>query len=278
MANLKLEGVVLSNGVALTVQMIESLKNNQLRLSISIDGIGQANDIQRHFVNGHGSFSNIERTLDRLERSNFLPSITITITSRNVSGLPETVKYLLDRGLPFTINFYRDNECSASHTDLRYVNEQIIRYVKEAFQVIEQNLPPYSLLGSLVDRARLDASHNRPCGVGDSYFVIDQKGGVAKCHMEIEKTITDISAQDPLTLIRLDQLGILNPSVDEKEGCRECEWRYWCSGGCPALTYRMTGRFDVKSPNCNIYMALFPEVLRLEGLRLLKYGHPARAA
>jgi hypothetical protein len=36
-------------------------------------------------------------------------------------------------------------------------------------------------------------------------------------------------------------------------------------------TYRATGRYDVKSPNCNIYKALFPEALRLEGLRLLKY-------
>ncbi len=31
------------------------------------------------------------------------------------------------------------------------------------------------------------------------------------------------------------------------------------------------GDNDVKSPNCNIYKALFPEALRLEGLRLLKY-------
>ncbi|MCD6289306.1 MAG: hypothetical protein J7M34_02290 [Anaerolineae bacterium] len=37
------------------------------------------------------------------------------------------------------------------------------------------------------------------------------------------------------------------------------------------VTYRVTGRYDVKSPYCNIYRALFPEVLRLEALHLLKY-------
>ena len=42
-----------------------------------------------------------------------------------------------------------------------------------------------------------------------------------------------------------------------------------CGGALEA--YRATGRYDVKSPNCNIYKALFPEALRLEGLRLLKY-------
>ncbi|HNF93684.1 MAG TPA: radical SAM protein, partial [Anaerolineales bacterium] len=52
---------------------------------------------------------------------------------------------------------------------------------------------------------------------------------------------------------------------------KTCEWKHWCTGGCPLETHRVTGRYNVKSPNCNIYKALFPEALRLEGLRLWKY-------
>jgi hypothetical protein len=58
----------------------------------------------------------------------------------------------------------------------------------------------------------------------------------------------------------------------EKEGCRDCTWRYWCSGGCAVATFKATGRYDIKSPNCNIYKAIYPQALRLEGLRLLKYA------
>ena len=79
---------------------------------------------------------------------------------------------------------------------------------------------------------------------------------------------------DPLSLVRADTVGIQNVPVDEKEGCRTCEWRYWCAGGCPLATFRATGRYDVRSPNCNIYKALFPVAVRLEGLRLLKYYAP----
>jgi uncharacterized protein len=275
-SNLLLDGVVMTNGVALSLSMVERLKESQLRISISIDGVGDTNDIQRKFKNGRGSFSYVERTLNLLDGAGFTPTITITVTSRNAGGLAKTVEYLLGRNLPFSINFYRENECSASFTDLKYQEADLIKNIKEAFHIIEQNLPSYSLLGALADRARLDALHDRPCGVGDSYFVVNQNGGIAKCHMEIEKTITDIYAEDPLSLIRADQLGIMNHPVDEKEGCRDCEWRYWCSGGCPALTYRATGRYDIKSPNCNIYKALFPDVLRLEGLRLLKFGTPSK--
>jgi uncharacterized protein len=270
--HLKLDSVVLSNGVALSDQMIAEMKTRGIRLMISLDGVGEYHDQHRPFVNGKGSFKHAERTLDRLAAHDFTPSISITVSNRNLEGLAETVDYVLKRGLPFTINFYRENECSTSFVDLSYNNEAIISAMKEAFAVIEDNIPFHSLLGAIVDRAQLEAPHDRPCGVGNSYLVINHKGGVAKCHMEIEQAVTDISALDPLQIIRKDQIGVQNPSVEAKEGCRECHWRYWCAGGCPVLTYRVTGRFDVKSPNCHIYKAIFPEVLRLEGLRLLKYG------
>ncbi len=270
--DLALDGVVLSNGVALSHRMIEEMNARGLRLMISLDGVGDTHDAMRPFVNGHGSFAHVERTLDRLTDRDLTPTISITVSARNLAGLPETVAYVLARGLPFTLNFYRENDCSASFTDLVYQDDQIIAAMRAAFAVIEANLPKHSILASLTDRARLDIPHNHPCGVGQSYMVIDQFGKIAKCHMEMGRAIADVSHPDPLNVIRLDQLGVQNPAVVEKTGCQDCIWRYWCAGGCPALTYRTMGRWDVKSPNCRVYQTLFPEVLRLEGLRLMKWG------
>jgi len=134
-------------------------------------------------------------------------------------------------------------------------------------------LPPYNLLGFILDRARLDTPHERPCGVGQNYLVINQHDQIAKCHMEIEQSITSIYSDDPLAVICADTVHLQNLSVDEKDGCRDCTWRYWCAGGCPALTYRITDRYDVESPNCHIYKSLFPAALRLEALRILKHSH-----
>lgn len=269
---LDLEGVVLSNGVASGLPMIRELKRLGIRMMISLDGVGESHDGQRPFADGRGSFKHVEGTLDRLAAEGVVPSISITITRRNLAGLADTVDYVLQRDLPFVLNFYRENDCSISFGDLAYDDEEIIAAIRSAFAVIEANLPPYSLTDRLLDLGRLDAPHERTCGVGQSYLVIDQRGAVAKCHMDLAHPVTDIDAADPLRLIRADQIGIQNPSVEEKEGCRDCTWRNWCAGGCPALTYRVTGRYDIKSPNCRIYKAIFPDVLRLEGLRLLKYG------
>ena len=269
-AGLELETIILSNGVALGERAIAEFEQRGIRVMISLDGVGETHDAQRKFINGRGSFAWTNRTLDRLIKRGIKPFISITVTNRNLEGLSKVISYVLERQLPFNLNFFRDNECAASIDDLQMQDDRLIEALFQAFDIIEANLPSHSLLGSLVDRSQFNQAHDKTCGVGESYLVVDHNGQVSKCHMEIEKPVTDVYVDDPLALIRSDHIGIQNVSVEEKEGCRDCEWKYWCTGGCPLLTYRATGRFDVKSPYCRVYKAIYPRLLRLEGLRLLK--------
>lgn len=266
-----LEGVVLSNGTLLTSEIVETLKSLGLRLMISLDGLGQYHDAHRPYAGGRGSFADVAEAVDLALANGLTPHISITVSSRTAEGLPDVMVWILERELPFSLNFYRENELSASHEDMRLDEQKIINGMLAAFKVIENNLPRQPFLGGIIDRANLSVSHTHTCGVGQNYLVFDQNGQVAKCQMHIRKPITDVHVADPLAVIRADQFGIQNISVEEKDGCKTCEWKHWCTGGCPLATYRATGRYDVKSPNCNIYKALFPAALRLEGLRLLKY-------
>ncbi len=273
-SGLSLSASMLSNGAALPVRYIDQLKQRQISLMISLDGIGEQHDQQRPFVNGQGSFTFVDRTITRLLEHGLTPYINVTVTQRNVPKLPDLLGYILQRDLPFGLSYYRDNECSTHLSDLQFGNEQMIIGMRAAFAYIEEHLPSRPLLSGLVDKARTSTPHRYTCGVGRNYLAIDQHGGIAKCHADITATVTTIHADNPLRVIRENQRGVTAVAVEEKEGCRDCDWRYWCSGGCPLLTYRMTGRSDVKSPNCSIYKALFPEAVRLEALRLLKYMPP----
>lgn len=269
--NLDLEGVVLSNGTLLTAEMVETLKSLGLKLMISLDGLGAYHDAHRHYASGRGSFADVSESVELALAHGLTLSISVTVSSRTVEGLPGVMAWILERDLPFSLNFYRENDLSALYEDMRLDEQRIINGMLAAFKVIENNLPRRPFLGGVIDRANLSVSHTHTCGVGQNYLVFDQNGQVAKCQMHIRNPITDAHASDPLMLVRADRLGVQNVSAEEKEGCKTCSWKYWCAGGCPLEAYRATGRYDVKSPNCNIYKALFPEALRLEGLRLLKY-------
>ncbi len=269
---LQLHATLLSNGVALPRPLVEALKAEGIRIMISLDGVGGQHDTQRPFVSGKPSFHFVERTIAQLIEQDCAPHLSITITGRNTSGVAEVVRFALDRGLTFSLNFFRDNDCATGFLDLRYEEQAMITALLGAFAVIEERLPPWSVLGSVLDRGQLLQPRQRSCGVGQDYVVIDHQGQVAKCHMEIERTLGDVFRDDPLQLVQRDTATVLNLLVDEKEGCRNCTWRYWCSGGCSVATFRATGRYDIKSPNCGIYKAIYPEALKLEGLRLLKYA------
>lgn len=267
---LELKQVVLSNGTRLDASRIRQLQELDVKLMISLDGIGAAHDAQRPFADGRSSFARVAENIECCLAQSYVPDISITVSRRNLPGLYETVRYCLERDLPFSLNLYRENDCSASVADLRLDEAELIQGLLQVYRLIEENLPQRSLLGSLSDRASFLAPHAHACGAGHDYLVIDHHGRIAKCQMDFKHTVADVHANDALEMLRSHPASIRNIGVDEKEGCRECEWRYWCAGGCPLATFRATGRYDVKSPNCNIYKALYPQVLRLEALRLLR--------
>jgi uncharacterized protein len=215
----------------------------------------------------------VDRTIEQLLSSGISPHISVTITKWNLQGASSAVGYALARGLTFSLNLFRDNDCASSYSDLAFEEDGMVRCLEDVFRVIESSMPKWSVLGSVLDRGQLIMPRERSCGVGQDYVVIDQNGKVAKCHMVIERTLGDVFHDDPLALVRKD-LTLLNLRADEKEGCRSCTWKNWCSGGCSLATFRATGRFDVRSPNCGIYKRIYPQALRLEGLRLLKFAAP----
>lgn len=263
---------LLSNGTSLTQAKLDTIRRLGLQLMISLDGLAEINDRQRPTIAGNGSSRAVLAGIEHTVAAGITPNIAITVTGASVAGLPALLAWLLEHELPFTISFYRENDCGGAFQQLQLDEQRIIVGMRAAYAVIERNPPRWSLLGSLLDRADLSMPHQRTCAVGENYLVIDHHGRIAKCQMTIGQPVTTIASNDPLALIRADRVGVQNVPVDQKEGCRSCEWRYWCTGGCAVATFRATGRYDIQSPNCGIYKALYPDVLRLEGRRLL-YWH-----
>ncbi len=137
-----------------------------------------------------------------------------------------------------------------------------------AYDAIEADLPMRPFIGGLLDRTAAQA-HHHTCGVGQNYLVIGHTGALAQCPMHLDAPVQSDLSGDLLAVVAAGPLR--NLPVSEKEGCRDCAFRHQCAGGCPLETFRATGRWDVRSPNCNLYTTLLPRVWRLEGLRLMKH-------
>lgn len=266
-----LKEVVLSNGVHLREADALWLRDNGVKLMISLDGIGESHNQLRPLRNRPhtDTFSQIAHTIDNvLHPLGIKPDITMTVTAVNAQAAPDVAQWaMIDRDLPLSFNFYRQNILSASRSDLALEEQTLIDGMLAAYGVIEKNVPKRPFLNGLLDRVQAEA-HTHTCGVGQSYVVITHTGQLAQCQMHLDNPVSPGLDGEIIPLVANGPLR--NISVDDKEGCRSCEFRYRCSGGCPLETFRATGRWDVQSPNCNIYKTLYPAALRLEGLRLMK--------
>src|SRR6266487_822944 len=90
-----LEATILSNGVVLSQRTIDHLKARHISVTISLDGLGDYHDSQRPLVGGRGSCQYVLRTIDRLLANEVVPFISVTISRRNLDGLPGLMQYIL---------------------------------------------------------------------------------------------------------------------------------------------------------------------------------------
>lgn len=275
-AGITFRAVVLSNGTVIPASFAEWLAASGVRLMLSVDGVGSAHDAQRPWKGGRaGAFAALERNLyNHLLPRGVRPDICITVTGSNATTARHAVAWAIAHDLPFSLNFYRETSQSITYKHFRFEEQQLIAGILGAYSEVEQALPEYPILDGLLDLVRSQA-HSYTCGVGHNYVVITHEGRVAQCQMDLLHTQPFNTGTDLIELVATGP--IRNYSVDDKEGCRSCVWRYRCGGGCSIVTLHTTGRADVKSPNCNIYKTLIPAALRLEGLRLLKLAQATSA-
>jgi uncharacterized protein len=268
---LGLKQVILSNGVRIYPEDVNWMAQNDVRLMISLDGVGEGHDSVRPYRNGKGSFNKIIKTIDQiLLPQGMVPMITVTLTQKNAFAAADAVRWALERNLQVSLNFYRQKP--GGDIDMTAEEDVLIQGMLKIYDVYEEFLPRHPFLNGLLDRVQF-GGHLHPCGAGLSYLVINHKGALSPCQMLLDRPTSRVLQDDLLSLIQ-QQDSLQNVAVDQKQTCNACIFRYQCAGGCPLETYRVNGRWDVPGPNCRIYKTLFPVVLRLEGLRLLKnYGY-----
>lgn len=262
-AGLPLTEILVTNGAALSRARLEYLQAESIHLALSLDGFGAGHDRQRPFINGQPSFARIFRSLEMALGMGIRPYLTITLTRLNLDDLPALTRFALQHRLFLNWNFYRPH---APNDPLTADHDALADALQKGLTVIEQDLPDYPFLDKLLDRSNFGAAHKHTCGAGRNYLSIDYDGSVLPCHMLSGANQAGIPIQT-LQQARFDQFP--NPSVDEKEDCNACEWRYWCAGGCPVLAEKSNGHSASQSPYCQVYKSVYPRLMQLKGLQLL---------
>jgi len=268
--NVKLSGVVLSNGVPISKRLAEEIKAEGLRVSISLDGLGKCHDQQRIFPDGRGSFKLVMRGIECLQAAGVSFSVSVTITKHNVSELAELTKYLMDRKIIFSFNFFRENP-HADHS-LAAGADELIAGLSKSYQVIQQHQYIAPHVNFLLDRTYIYNPRVATCGVARSYVTIKPNGDLTPCQMAYEQVVANIAEQDWWDKVRATKLcgKSVAPSFADKPACHHCQFAPWCGGGCPLLAQQYSGSTTGANPYCRVYKTMIPELIKLDAELLLR--------
>lgn len=261
---------ILTNGILVTKQIADYLKQNHIGVGVSLDGMDAINDACRYDKNGGGSFNKIIKGIDILRESEIKPSIMTTVSCSNYHNLLDLTKFLLEGGYRFRFSLEKD--CVSGHPGLLDHIPELIESLNKCYDYIEQNIPKE-------DFTRLhtfcDAGFNRPsmrsCGAGSNFFSIGHDGKLGVCGLGLAEPFSELGADnDLLDCVRTNNPELATNVASNYSKCNDCPWRTSCAGGCPLQAKATYGEYDHYSPYCKVYKEILPRVLRIKGLQMVR--------
>jgi radical SAM protein with 4Fe4S-binding SPASM domain len=248
---------VITNGYALTKDRLARLHNLGVTgIGVSLDGLAHTHDSLR---GADGLFERIILAIPLVQKVGIPLTVITTVTSHNISELPELLALLIGRGLNswqiqpiFPLGRADDNDfLQLSKADYLQLGDFVVEYQDEARQQGLEIMPADSY-GYFTHRDPRNPPW-RGCPAGLYSCGITSDGKVKGCLSMPDNLIEGDLRENDLWSIWFDPRSFTYTRgfslPDLGSNCRECESAEDCLGGCSAMSYGATGTFH-NDPYC----------------------------
>lgn len=230
-----------TNCVGLTPEIAAWAEENAVSVVLSHDGRPEVHDRQRVFPDGSGSYQqvteNIKRFLAQNTRQNAIVRGTYTAYNKDFCA---DIEHWLEQG------FLRlSMEPAVELYGPRKLHEEDLPALKEEYWKLAHLFEERREQGRPFDffHFKLDLKHGpclpkrlTGCGAGYEYMVVTPEGDLYPCHQFVGREQYKLGTIDegvwPESRELVDKFR--NAHVYNKEACRGCWARFFCSGGCHA--------------------------------------------
>ena len=239
-----------TNGVLLNDEIMEFANREMANVVLSIDGRKEVHDAMRPFSKGAGSYDLIlpkfQKFANARKQENYYVRGTFT---RHNLDFSKDVLHLADAGFrqisvepvvaPVTEEYaIRLEDVPRICQEYDLLAKEMIKREKEGrgFQFFHFMI---DLTGGPCVYKRLSG-----CGSGTEYLAVTPKGDLYPCHQFVgEEGFVMGNVFDGLRGEEIRR-EFADCNVYTRKSCRDCFARFYCSGGCSANAYKLTG--DIK--------------------------------
>lgn len=252
--NKKFRFTITTNGVLLDDEKIKYINENMHNVVLSLDGRKEVNDKMRMTVNDKGSYDIItpkfQKLIEGRKDKNYY--VRGTFTKHNLD-FSEDVKHFRDLGFnlssvePVVDASY--DEFAIDDNDLPKILSEYEKMAKE-YADLQVKGDPFKFFHFMVDLSQGPCVIKRMqgCGAGCEYVAVTPEGDIYPCHQFVGNEDFKMAniLDDEINLPEDMQKEFLDAHVFNKEECKNCWAKFYCSGGCHANAYNFNK--DLKKP------------------------------
>ncbi len=242
--NKNMRFTITTNGTLLNEENMDYINNNMDNIVLSIDGTKETNDRMRYTVNNKGTYDlvlpKIKRMVEKRGDKPYYVRGTFTKFNKEFS---KDVIHLAEQGVRNLsvepVVAPKEEDYALALEDLTEINEQYDilekayfdkRGTKEGFEFFHFKMN--------LQKNPCQEKRALGCGAGVEYLSITPEGDIYPCHQFAGNPQFKMgSIWNQNSLDEKTALLFKEASVDNKDACKDCWAKYYCSGGCHANAY-----------------------------------------
>ena len=242
---------ITTNGVLLSDEIIDFCNEHMANIVMSLDGRKQVNDLMRPTISGGGSYDIIVPKFKKLIEKRGTKDYFIrgTFTKFNLK-FADDVKHFAELGfkstsmepvvsepgLPYTIE---ESDLETIYNQYDMLAEEMLEKhgTEDEFNFFHFNVD--------LDQGPCLIKRLTGCGAGSEYAAITPEGDIYPFHQFVGDEKFRMGSVMDETFDTEMSTVFKNAHVYNKEACRTCWARFYCSGGCHANAYNFNGDINI---------------------------------
>lgn len=236
---------ITTNGLLLDEEFLEYATSENIMISLSVDGTGEAHNTHRKGYSGTDTFEAVSAKIPMLLKHQPYANFMMVVSPETVKYYYDSVKYLLDRGCRYVIASlnYAGAWTDALIKELKKQYQKIAQlYKKLTLEERKFYFSPFEVKFS--SHIKGDYKKCEQCHLGMRQVSIAPDGGIYPCVQFVKDGVSN----------REFMIGDIHNGIDEEkrsllymhsrqtdEPCSRCALNNRCNNSCSCLNWQTTG-------------------------------------
>jgi uncharacterized protein len=253
-----------TNGVLLNERWCEIFREYNFLVGLSLDGPEAVHDLYRRNKEGRGSWKQVIRTVELLQKRRVSFNALCVVSTANVDRPKELYRFYKSLGIDY-LQFIPLAEFDADGQPREFTPspEQYGRFLCEMFDLWWPDIRRVrirffdNLAEALAGQKPGACTMHEAC---DSYVVVEYNGDVYPCDFFVEEKwrLGNIHQDSWIDIARSKaRYEFAAAKTIPHPACSSCDDQHLCHGGCPHLRRARLGRTEDLDYYCASYRMLF---------------------